>query len=81
MTVLLESIDLLLLQLRVTRSLNQGSARRPTIIYILLKTAYFNYVDISASFKNFVKITPTCFRDHKIGYAAPIYKSIKTVHF
>ena len=35
---------------------------RPTIY--TYKTAYFNHVDISASFKNFVKITPTCFRDH-----------------
>ena len=42
-TVLLESIDLLLLQL----------GRRPTIY--TYKTAYFNHVDISASFKKFRK--------------------------
>ena len=46
-TVLLESIDLLLLQLRVTRP----SSHR---IY-LYKTAYFNHIDISASFKIFRK--------------------------
>ena len=65
-TVLLESIDLLLLQLRVTRPKPMAQACRPTVY--TYKTAYFN-VDISASFKNFVKITPTCFRDHKIGCA------------
>ena len=32
--------------------LNQGSECHPTI-YVLIKMAYFNYVDISASFKNF----------------------------
>ena len=53
-------------------------ACRPTVY--TYKTAYFNHVDISASFKNFVKITPTCFRDHKIGCAAPIYKCIKKAH-
>ena len=61
-----------------------AQACRPTVY--TYKTAYFNHVDISASFKNFRKnytidnirilsmITPTCFRDHKIGCAAPIYK-------
>ena len=71
-TVLLESIDLLLLQLRVTRPKPMVQACRPTLY--TYKTVYFNHVDISASLKNFVKITPACFRDHKIGCAAPIYK-------
>ena len=84
MTVLLESIDLLLLQLRVTRP--KPMAQRVVPPYILIKRLIstidnirlcFNHVDISASFKKFVKITPTCFRDHKIGCAAPIYKMIR----
>ena len=45
-TVLLESIDLLLLQL--------PPGRRPTV-YTYYKTAYFNHIDISASFKIFRK--------------------------
>ena len=77
-TVLLESIDLLLLQLRVTRPKPMAQACRPTVY--TYNMAYFNHVDISASFKNFVKITPTCFRDHKIGCAARIYKCIEKAH-
>ena len=45
-TVLLESIDLLLLQLRVTRPKPMAQACRPTVY--TYKTAYFNHVDISA---------------------------------
>ena len=52
-TVLLESIDLLLLQLRVTRPKPMAQACRPTVY--TYETAYFNHVDISASFKNFRK--------------------------
>ena len=52
-TVLLESIDLLLLQLRVTRPKPMAQACRPTVY--TYKTAYFNHVDISASFKKFRK--------------------------
>ena len=77
-TVLLESIDLLLLQLWVTKPKLMAQACRPTVY--TYKTSYFNHVDISASFKNFIKITPTCFRDHKIGYAPPIYKCIEKAH-
>ena len=63
------------------QALSPGAQR--IIPYILIKTAYFNYADISASFKKFRQKLhlATCFRDHKIGYAAAIYKSIKTVHF
>ena len=41
------------------------------------------YVDITKCFfqKFLSKITLTCFRNHKISYAAPIYKFIKTVQF
>ena len=31
--------------------------------------------------KFFSKITPTCFHDHKMSSAAPVYKFIKMVHF
>ena len=50
-TVLLESIVLLLLQLQVTRP--KPLAQRVIPSYILIKTAYFNHVDIRASFKIF----------------------------
>ena len=56
MTVLLENIALLLLQLRVTRP---ASACRATVY--TYKMAYFNHVDIAPLLKSFVKITPTCF--------------------
>ena len=52
-TVLLESIDLLLLQLWVTRP--KPMAQRVVPPYKLIKMAYFNHVDISASFEIFVK--------------------------
>ena len=53
--------------------LNQGSACHPTIYM-----AYFNYADTSTSFKNFHQKLHlrTCFRDHKISYAAPTYLQI-----
>ena len=50
-TVILESIDRLLLQLRLTRP--KALAQHVFPSYILIKMAYFNHVDISASSKNF----------------------------
>ena len=51
--------------------LNQGSACHPT--YILIKTAYFNYIDISTSFKFF------CQNLHLLGFV--IIKSAMLLRF
>ena len=81
MTVLSESIDLFLLQLRIIIYAGKLHILCFIILPYLVNIRFIIQSRYKRVFNFSSKITPTCFVNHKIGNIALIYKSIKTVHF